>query len=208
MPTFYYNKLVRDNIVGWHIKRGHIPDAVELRGVDLKQALKNKLYEEIAELPIQEQADDEVKAELADLQQVLDDLRAEYGVTVKELNQVKRAKKAKKGGFRKGWYVKSVTMPEDDEWTQYCREQPYKYHETAFPTIQKGTYRHNKKGHHYEVLGVSLHTETNQPLVVYRPLHDNEYELFTRPLDMFVEIVELNGEHMPRFEKIDDQEDN
>ena len=71
-----------------------------------------------------------------------------------------------------------------------------------FPAIEKGTYRHNKKGHLYEVLGVALQTETNEPLVIYRPLYDNEYELFARPYTMFIETVKLNGEMKPRFEKV------
>lgn len=73
-----------------------------------------------------------------------------------------------------------------------------------FPSIEKGTYRHGKTGHLYEVLGVALQTETNEPLVIYRPLDDNEYEFFARPFSMFVEEVTINGKLTPRFEKIDE----
>lgn len=73
-----------------------------------------------------------------------------------------------------------------------------------FPRLQKGVYRHSKKGHLYEVLGVARQTETSEPLVVYRPLYENEYEIFARPYEMFVENVELNGETKPRFEKVDE----
>lgn len=73
-----------------------------------------------------------------------------------------------------------------------------------FPTIQKGTYRHNKKGQLYEVIGVALQTETNDPLVIYRPILESEYDIFARPYDMFIEIVEVNGHQVPRFEKIND----
>lgn len=75
---------------------------------------------------------------------------------------------------------------------------------TGFPTIRKGVYRHNKKGRLYEVLGVALQTETGIHLVIYKPLYDDEHELFARPYEMFIETVELNGEMKPRFEKIDD----
>lgn len=74
----------------------------------------------------------------------------------------------------------------------------------TFLSIEKGTYRHNKKGHLYEVLGIALQTETNEPLVIYRPLYDGEHELFARQYAMFIEKVELNGEMKPRFEKIDE----
>jgi len=68
--------------------------------------------------------------------------------------------------------------------------------------IEKGTYRHNKTGNLDEVLGVALHTETEQLLVVYRPLYEVEFELFARPYDMFVELVEVDGKHVPRFEEV------
>ena len=72
-----------------------------------------------------------------------------------------------------------------------------------FPTLEKGIYRHNKKGQLYEVVGVALQTETSEPLVLYRPLYESKYEIFARPYDMFTEIVELHGEMKPRFQKID-----
>ena len=71
-------------------------------------------------------------------------------------------------------------------------------------SIEKGVYRHNKKGHLYEVVGMALQTETNEPLVIYRPLYSNEYELFARQYAMFIEEVELNGEMKPRFEKVEE----
>lgn len=73
-----------------------------------------------------------------------------------------------------------------------------------FPTIQKGTYRHNKTGKLYEVLGVALQTETNDALVIYRPLYATDYELFARPHAMFVETVKIDNIMKPRFEKIND----
>ncbi len=66
--------------------------------------------------------------------------------------------------------------------------------------IKHGIYRHSKTGHEYEVLGVALQTETDELLVVYRPLYDSEYELFARPETMFTELVEVDGKEVPRFE--------
>ena len=74
---------------------------------------------------------------------------------------------------------------------------------SQFPTLEKGTYRHSKTGQLYEVLGVALQTETNEPLVVYRPLYENDHELFARTYAMFREEVVINGQNMPRFEKVD-----
>ena len=66
--------------------------------------------------------------------------------------------------------------------------------------MKKGIYRHNKTGNLYEVIGEALQTETNEMLVIYKPLQENEYELFARPYAMFTELVELDGKMLPRFE--------
>ena len=46
--------------------------------------------------------------------------------------------------------------------------------------------------------GVATHSETEERLVVYRPLY-GEGTLWVRPLAMFIEWVEVDGERMPRF---------
>lgn len=76
---------------------------------------------------------------------------------------------------------------------------------SALSTVRKGTYRHNKTGKLYEVIGLAVQTETDERLVIYRPMyeHDFEYEFFTRPYDMFIEDVELDGRNVARFEKVD-----
>ncbi len=64
-----------------------------------------------------------------------------------------------------------------------------------------GAYYHFKHPElHYEVLGVALHTETEEKMVVYRRLFD-DHQMFVRPLAMFMEDVdkpELNYKG-PRF---------
>lgn len=64
-------------------------------------------------------------------------------------------------------------------------------------TLKLGRYVHYK-GNPYEVLGVSRHSETMEPLVVYRALY-GEYGLWVRPLAMFVEEITVNGQRQPRF---------
>lgn len=63
--------------------------------------------------------------------------------------------------------------------------------------LRPGRYRHYKGGE-YEVLGVATHSETEESLVVYRPLY-GEGGLWVRPLAMFVESVEHEGNSVPRF---------
>jgi hypothetical protein len=63
--------------------------------------------------------------------------------------------------------------------------------------IQPGKYRHYK-GKDYEVIGVATHSETREPLVVYRPLY-GEAALWVRPLGLFAENVIVDGKSVPRF---------
>lgn len=60
-----------------------------------------------------------------------------------------------------------------------------------------GRYRHYK-GNYYDVYEVATHSEDESLLVVYRPCY-GEKALWVRPLNMFVEEVEVNGESVPRF---------
>ncbi|MCU0704445.1 MAG: DUF1653 domain-containing protein [Fimbriiglobus sp.] len=66
--------------------------------------------------------------------------------------------------------------------------------------IRPGRYRHFK-GNEYEVLGVATHSETHEPLVVYRPLY-GDGGLWVRPLAMFTETVLHDGKQVPRFTAI------
>ncbi|MCQ4347907.1 DUF1653 domain-containing protein [Pseudomonas stutzeri] len=64
-------------------------------------------------------------------------------------------------------------------------------------TLQTGLYRHYK-GNQYRVLGVVRHSETEEELVIYQALY-GDFGLWVRPLAMFLESVEVNGETLPRF---------
>ncbi len=65
------------------------------------------------------------------------------------------------------------------------------------PTLPLGRYTHYKNLP-YEVIGVARHSETHEPLVVYRPLY-GEAALWVRPYAMFIEEVVVDGVSRPRF---------
>lgn len=64
-------------------------------------------------------------------------------------------------------------------------------------TVKPGRYRHYK-GNEYTVLGVAKHSETLEPMVVYRAEY-GERGLWVRPAEMFAETVTVNGKPVPRF---------
>ncbi|MBT3530231.1 MAG: DUF1653 domain-containing protein [Gammaproteobacteria bacterium] len=72
------------------------------------------------------------------------------------------------------------------------------------PEIKKGKYRHFK-GNLYEVIDVVHHSETREPLVLYRALY-GEHGLWVRPLPMFMETIERDGQEVQRFQFVPDEE--
>lgn len=69
--------------------------------------------------------------------------------------------------------------------------------------IQPGLYRHFRNGKHYEVIGVAIHSETKEEMVVYIARYDCDVygfdQLWVRPKSMFAELVEHQGELVQRF---------
>ena len=68
--------------------------------------------------------------------------------------------------------------------------------------LKPGRYRHFK-GNEYQVIGVATHSETEESLVVYRPLY-GDGDLWVRPLTMFTDTVERDGKVQSRFTRIGD----
>lgn len=66
--------------------------------------------------------------------------------------------------------------------------------------LKLGKYRHYKNKL-YQVIEVAIHSETMEEMVVYRPLY-GEGKLWVRPLNMFLETIEIKGVTILRFEFI------
>lgn len=65
-------------------------------------------------------------------------------------------------------------------------------------------YKHSKSGNLYKIIAVAMHSETLEDLVVYEALYDNpKTKYWVRPVGMFFEVVEINGEQKPRFELVE-----
>ena len=212
MIRFYLQKLVRDKVVKKCLDDEEVlhTEYRKLGKQEFRRELLRKVHEEADEIPLNDDRRDESLKELADLQEVVDSLRQDFGFSIEQVQEEMARKKQDKGGFDKRQYIKYHDLDDDSKWVNIFRAQPEKYREETAGSkeqsrcakISKGTYKHSKSGKLYEVIGLALETETEELLVIYRPLYENEYELFARPASMFTETVVLDGKSVPRFEKI------
>lgn len=129
MPKFRFNKLVRDKLPRMYAELNQKIVTRRLTGPELLQALQNKLMEEAAEIPFEKGARDEIVSEIADLEQVIDDMKVAAGISDDEVRLAKLKKLEKKGGFSEGVYVDSIELEDGDEWVEYYRREPKKYPE-------------------------------------------------------------------------------
>ena len=75
-------------------------------------------------------------------------------------------------------------------------------YEEALEKIRPGKYRHFK-GNEYEVTGIARHSETGEPMVVYRALYGDN-ELWVRPAEMWNETATRDGKTIQRFERTEE----
>jgi len=67
--------------------------------------------------------------------------------------------------------------------------------------IKLGKYKHFKGGE-YQVIGTARHSETMEVMVIYKPLYElkeGELETWVRPIEMFFDSKQHNGETVSRF---------
>jgi hypothetical protein len=63
--------------------------------------------------------------------------------------------------------------------------------------MKPGLYQHFR-GKYYQVIGICIHSETLEDHVIYQALY-GDYDIWVRPLSMFLEKVEYEGNEVPRF---------
>jgi len=75
--------------------------------------------------------------------------------------------------------------------------------------IKTGLYKHYK-GNHYFVLGSAKHSETLEDMVIYQSMYKSaefgDFATWIRPLSMFLETVEVDGQQIQRFTSLGDEE--
>ncbi len=91
-----------------------------------------------------------------------------------------------------------METPQESETSSQCQNNPStQVALPALPTIPLGRYRHFK-GKEYALLYIAYHSETLEPMVVYRQLYGNG-DVWVRPLSMFTETVEREDGPISRF---------
>ncbi|MEK7503685.1 MAG: nucleoside triphosphate pyrophosphohydrolase [Patescibacteria group bacterium] len=99
-----YNKLIRDRIPEIVKKSGWIPKVRVLKKSEFLAAVKKKVLEEAEEL-MQAKDSEELIGEIVDIQELLDVLSAEVGLTRLAVGGLQLAKRKKRGGFRKRLFL-------------------------------------------------------------------------------------------------------
>ena len=127
MPKFKFAKLVRDKIVENQIASGAKPTVRQLDPDEHKRELVNKIIEEAKEIIAA--VPEEVAAEIADVQQALDDLKEKYDISEEAVKHAQKLKNDKNGAFKKGHFIEHVEVDEADKWTTYFRANPDRYPE-------------------------------------------------------------------------------
>ena len=128
MRKFRFDKLVRDKIVDGIKEAGNIPHHTKLSNKAFVEELKKKILEEALEIP-NTKGKTELVEELADLQELIDNLLDAIAVSKKELLIIQKDKNRKRGSFTKRIFIDYVEAKADSEWIKYYLKNPDKYPE-------------------------------------------------------------------------------
>ncbi len=133
MIRFYLQKLVRDKVVANCLDDPEVlhTEYRELNKEEFRRELRRKIHEEAYEIPLGDDSREESLNELADLQEVVDTLRQDFGFSPAEVQQAMERKKQDKGGFEKRHYIEYHDIADGSKWIDMFRAQPEKYREES-----------------------------------------------------------------------------
>jgi predicted house-cleaning noncanonical NTP pyrophosphatase (MazG superfamily) len=124
MPTFKFNKLIRDKLCEEYEHDGQKATYRKLSKDEHKIKLIEKMIEELREIKITDSRDN-ISSELADVQQAFNDFAVLCEISEDEIESTRQTKYVKKGGFIGGNFVEKLELSDDDhKWIAYYRERP------------------------------------------------------------------------------------
>jgi hypoxanthine-DNA glycosylase len=126
---FKFTKLVRDKIVSDIIANGNYPHWKTLSHEEYLKELKKKILEESQE--ILNANDKELLEEIADVQEIIDNLVIALGKTKRDLTLQQKIKNTKRGSFKRREYIEYVDVPDNDKVIQF-----YLGHSDKYPEIR------------------------------------------------------------------------
>ncbi|AND40645.1 nucleoside triphosphate pyrophosphohydrolase [Cytobacillus oceanisediminis] len=94
-----YNKLVRDRIPEVIARNGKKCSTRILDNEKYIEELKKKSFEELEEY-VKAQTDEEAIEELADILEILHALAKVHGSTIRDVDEIRKSKAEKRGGFQ------------------------------------------------------------------------------------------------------------
>ena len=131
MIRFYLQKLVRDKVVKKCLDDEEVLHT-EYRILDkqeFRRELLRKVHEEADEIPLDDNQRGESLKELADLQEVVDALRQDFGFSTEQVQEEMARKKQDNDGFDNRHYIEYNDFTDDSRWVEILRAQPGKYRE-------------------------------------------------------------------------------
>lgn len=112
MSRKVYNKLIRDKIPQIIEKQGNFAKTSLLNEEQYRVELKKKVLEEAQEL-LQAVSVEEIENELADLEELVQTVAHNYGVTLERLEEVRIKKQSDRGGFQSRLFLEYVDEQKD-----------------------------------------------------------------------------------------------
>ena len=131
MVRFYLQKLVRDKVMKKCLDDEEVlhTEYRELNKQEFRRELLRKIHEEADEIPLDDDQRNESLKELADLQEVVDALRQDFGFSTEQVQEEMARKKQDNGGFDNRHYIEYNDFTDDSRWVEILRAQPGKYRE-------------------------------------------------------------------------------
>lgn len=128
-----FNKLVRDKIPDTINARGEEVKLLKLEGEALILALKRKVVEEALEV-LDAKTSMDIIEELADLQETASALAKVLGIRDKDIEEVRKEKKEKRGGFESGLMLEKTALASSLSQMQSDDDDPFAL---SLPHIEK-----------------------------------------------------------------------